>query len=336
MNRIVGLRAGFIALGLLLGATPGCRNRSQGGAGVKAYEENGVVWGYGDFRLSSPPAAAGIFLDRLPQRGPNGQMFKLVGADTGTGAIQDLFYVDWHPSSEAAFTNTPVVFVSQFFLQERAGNRGLMDVYVKLKKTGRSWPGSFTLSVGTADIRDPNSARYPVSLAQGAKLATIDGCAQCNGLAFMYAEIPYSAPIEIPTERLTSEGFGTARQGSDQVLTLAGEAQGKLVFIARTMQAQPADHARLCHESFTAVARTAANRVNPACKLTLAPANGVLGLLTCAVLVKFESPASAAEKTCRVIGAFSGTGDSSDQLSAVIVNTPAASPGADLGVGRRD
>jgi hypothetical protein len=295
-----------------------------------------VVWGYGKFRLSAAPQSSGLFLDRLPQRGPNGQVFKLVGADIASGAIYDLSYLDFHPSKDPAFVNTPVVFVSQFFLQERAGGRGLMDVYVKLRKPGRSWAEAFSLTVGTADIRDSSRQRYPVQLAQGARLVMIENCAQCNGLGFMYADIPLSAPIEVPADRLSSEGFGSATQGGQKVLTLAGESEGKLIFVSRSLQVAPVDHPRVCHDRFLAVARTAANRVNPACKLTLAPANGGLGLLTCAVTVKFESPSSTAEKTCRVIGAFVQDGDQSDQLSTVVVLMSSVDSGADVGARRRE
>jgi hypothetical protein len=152
----------------------------------------------------------------------------------------------------------------------------------------------------------------------------------------MYADIPFSAPIEIPADRLTSEGFGSSTQGGQQVLTLTGEAEGKLIFISKSLQVQPADHPRVCHERFLAVARTGANRVNPACKLTLAPANGGLGLLTCAVTVKFENPASTAEKTCRVIGAFNNDSDQTDQLSTIVVQTASVDSGADVGARRRD
>lgn len=315
----------IIMVALASVAVTACRDRGSASARIKSYEENGVVWGWGDVRLAAAPVTTGIFLDRLPSGAPNGQTFKLVGADSSSASTTDLFYADWHPLLDSL---QPVVFASQFYLQERSGARGTMDVYVKLKKPGRSWPDSFTLAVGTADVRNEGTGRYPVRLTDGLKVSLIAAGQQRGAVAFHYADLPYesgnsdtgSSPP--PENRLQADGFATTQRGGQTLWSLAAGGQGKLTFISKALQAKPEDHPRLCHDKFFAVARTAGNQVNKSCKLTLAPADGNSGWLTCAVFVQIDNPATNTEKTCRVIGSFLGDathGDPSDQLSAVIV-----------------
>ena len=306
-------------------AAMACRDRGNASARVKSYEENGVVWGWGDIRLAAAPVTTGIFLDRLPSGAPNGQTFKLVGADSSSASTTDLFYADWHPLLDSL---QPVVFASQFYLQDRSGARGTMDVYVKLKKPGRTWPDAFTLAVGTADVRNASAGRYPVRLSDGLKVSLISAGQQHGAVAFHYADLPYeSGNSDIgtsppPENRLEADGFSTTQRGGQTLWSLAPGGQGKLTFISKSLQAKPEDHPRLCHDKFFAVGRTAGNQVNKSCKLTLAPADGNSGWLTCALFVQIDNPATNAEKTCRVIGSFladGDRGDQSDQLSAVIV-----------------
>ncbi len=311
-------------------AATACRDRGSASAQIKSYEENGVVWGWGDIRLAVAPVTTGIFLDRLPTPAPNGQTFKLVGADSSSASTTDLFYADWHPFLDPV---QPVVFASQFYLQERAGARGTMDVYVKLKKPGRTWPDAFTLAVGTADVRNVSTGRYPVRLSDGLKVSLIAAGQQRGAVAFHYADLPIEAgnsnvgTSPPPENRLEADGFSTAQRGGQTLWSLAPGGQGKLTFISKTIQGKPEDHPRLCHDKFFAVARTASNQVNKSCKLTLAPADGNSGWLTCALFVQFDNPATNAEKTCRVIGSFLGDADQegqSDQLAAVIVQAGAS------------
>ncbi len=322
--RRVGFRVGFYAAwtaGILgMCGISACRDRGNSQARIAAYEENGVVWGWGEIRLATPAATTGIFLDRLPQPGPNGQVFKLVGADGAN--TTDVFYADWHPFLDPP---VPVVFASQFYLQDRAGARGgILDVYVKLKKPGRSWPEAYTLSVGTADISGRTLARYPVALADGLRLSRVVSGAQRGAVVFHYADLPRDlnddgegAPP--PARRLIAEGFNETAQGGQTVWTLPAGSQGKLTFISRSIKAKPADHPRLCQDQFFAGARTASNQVNKTCKITLAPSDSASNWLTCSLLVAFDNPMTAAEKTCRIIGSFLDENDPADQLGATVV-----------------
>jgi hypothetical protein len=312
-----------------------CRERNKAQARIAAYEENGVVWGWGDIRLASPSATTGIFLDRLPVPGPGGQTMKLVGADSATANAIDVFYADWHPVLDPAI---PVVFASQFYLQDRAGGRaGLLDVFVKLKKPGRSWPEAYTLSVGTADIRDPSGSRYPVRLADGVKMSRVAAGDHRGAVVFHYADLPRDLSDDAgapPSRRLIVEGFNETMRDGQRVWALPAGSQGKLTFISRSIQAKPADHPRLCQDQFFAGARTASNQVNKACKLTLAPSDSNSNWLTCSLLVQFENPENpsnpvgpmtASEKTCRVIGSFLDENDPADQMAAVIVHVGSTS-----------
>lgn len=302
-----------------------CRDRKNAQARVQGYEENGVVWGWGDVRLATPSATTGIFLDRLPETTPSGQKFKLVGADTATGSTTDLFYADWHPLLDPP---VPVVFVSQFYVQERGGAAGTMDVYVKIKKPGRTWPEAFTLSVGTADVRNRQVSRIPVSLVDGLRLSRLLSGDQRGSVVFHYADLPRDLPGGPggmpPGQRLSAEGFNPVTQDGQRVWGLPAGMQGKLTFVSRSLQAKPAEHPRLCQDHFFAAARSASNQVNKACKLTLAPAESDSGWLTCSLLVQIENPFAPADKTCRVIGSFLDENDESDQLTAVVVQVGAS------------
>jgi len=332
-------RIGFIvawAAGILgMFAISACRDRNNSQARIAAYEENGVVWGWGEIRLATPATTTGIFLDRLPQPAPNGQIFKLVGADGAN--TTDVFYADWHPVLDPP---VPVVFASQFFLQERAGARGgILDVYVKLKKPGRSWPEAYTLSVGTADISGRAVDRYPVSLADGLRLSRLVSGAQRGAVVFHYADLPRDVNDDAdgapaPARRLGAEGFNETTQGGQAVLALPAGSQGKLTFTSRSIKAKPADHPRLCQDQFFAGARSASNQVNKACKITLAPSDSTSNWLTCSLLVQFDNPVTVAEKTCRVIGSFLDENDPGDQLGATIIQTGTSSPGGSSGSSR--
>ena len=324
-------RIHLISLATMVGLASlgACRDRGESSARVKAvkkYEENGVVWGWGDVRLTVPTATTGIFLDRLPEGAPNGQTFKLVGADPRTGSTTDLFYADWHLTLDPP---VPVLFVSQYYLQERAGARGTTDVYVKLKKPGRTWPESFAVSVGTADVRDESLARYPVKMVGGLKISTSAAGEQRGAVVFHYADLPRNgggggAGGAMPANRIEGEGFNATQREGQTIWSLVAGSQGKLTFVSRSIEAKPEDHPRLCHDQFFAGARTAGNQVNKSCKLTLAPADSITGWLTCALLVRFDNPGSTSEKTCRVIASFLGEDDDSDQLSAVVTSVGAA------------
>ncbi len=322
------IHLGLVGLTGIMGfLSTGCRDRGSASARVKSYEENGVVWGWGDIRLISAPVTTGIFLDRLPEAAPNGQTLKVVGADSSLGSVSDLFYADWHPVLDPA---VPVIFASQFYLQERAGAAGTMDVYIKLKKPGRTWPEAFTLAVGTADVRKTALNRYPLRLTEGLRVSLIGAGQQRGAIALHYADLPYEtgnpgvANSPPPEKRLEAEGFATTQRAGQNFWSLAPGAQGKLTFISRSIEARPDEHPRLCHDKFFAGARTSGNQVNKNCKLTLAPADGTTGWLTCALFVQFENPTTAAEKTCLVIGSFLGENDQTDQLSTSIIQAGAA------------
>lgn len=315
----------LVTIGMIALAGTSCRNRQQPGSAIQAFEENGIVWGWGNMRLGPASPTIAVSLDRLPVPGPNGQQFKLLVSDSETGAKTDLFYADWHPAAEPP---VPVVFASQFFLQNRAGAPGVVDVYVKLKKAGRTWPKAMTLAVGTADTSARGRGRYPVALADGIKLSAVAVGEQSGAVVFHYADLPVGENLpwieEAPLERLNIEGFNPQTITGKQAWTLPSGLRGKLTFVSAKVRALPVDQAKECQDKFYAVSRTAANKLNSACQLKIAPASVVPASgnwLTCSVFVQFVDPVKESQKTCRILATFIAEDSTLDQLSFTVLHS---------------
>lgn len=317
----------ILAATLVILLQTSCRERRQDGSNILAYEDNGVVWGWGNMRIGSAAPSIAVYLDRLPVTGPNGQQFKLLVADKESGAKTDLFYADWHPDAQPP---VPVVFASRFFLQNRAGARGVVDVYVKLQKAGKTWPKDLTLAVGTADTSAARAGRYPVVLANGIRLSAIVAGEQAGAVVFHYADLPVTriqsgaipgVQEPPPPERLVADGFSPLTVAGTQQLGLPTGAQGKLTFVSARVRGPQAEQPRLCHDRFYAVARTAGKRVNASCQLKIAPVSEVPAAgdwLTCSVFVQFRPPVRESEKLCVVLATFQAGDDSLDQLTATV------------------